>query len=529
MHETKMKIFIKYILFFFLIPFILQAQNTVVTISGSNGNNDVAAYINKGLVFVSATELSTALGGNYYINDDAAKVEMKFPDNKIKFTGRNQFIVIIPRDGGNKEVIQLPVSTLISGKDVYIPLEYCIKYIGKAYGKELKFDTMRRSINIGEIPAIAANPIKRRPPVNSNYDVSGLSVSQKANGTLITLRAKKNVGRMNFSIKETTGILFLYGVTVDPELTSGVASEGIIKKVRQKKVGANTQIEFTLGGEYTNYDAFQDNATNDIFITIQSKIIGDTTSATQLYDLDKWKFDVIVLDAGHGGKDAGAIGVTGVYEKDINLAITKELGKLINEGLDSVKVVYTRDTDEFIELHERGKIANRNKGKLFISIHCNSLGNKNRSARGFEVYLLRPGRTDEAIAIAEFENSVIKYEENPDIYQTLNDENFILVSMAHSSYMRYSENFSDLLNRHWQSSVGIPSRGVKQAGFYVLVGASMPGVLVETGFISNKEDEKYLKSKKGQQQIARTIFNAIKDYKNYYENSFADGTPVDLN
>ena len=133
--------------------------------------------------------------------------------------------------------------------------------------------------------------------------------------------------------------------------------------------------------------------------------------------------------------------------------------------------------------------------------------------------LLRPGRTKEAIAIAEFENSVISLEDDPTRYKQLNDENFILVSMAQASNMRYSETFADMLNTEWIKKVNIPSRGIKQAGFYVLVGASMPAVLIETGYISNKSDAKYLNSKKGQKQIASSIFNAIVKYKKYYKNS----------
>ncbi|MDP3445326.1 MAG: N-acetylmuramoyl-L-alanine amidase, partial [Ignavibacteria bacterium] len=231
----------------------------------------------------------------------------------------------------------------------------------------------------------------------------------------------------------------------------------------------------------------------------------------------KWLFDVIVIDAGHGGKDPGAIGVTGVREKDVNLAIALKLGGLIQQNLPEVKVVCTRKTDQFIELYKRGKIANENEGKLFISIHCNSTEQKDIAHRGFEVYLLRPGRTESAIKIAEFENSVIKYEENPQRYQKLTDENFILVSMAHSQYMRFSEKFSDLLNQDWKKYTSIPSLGIKQAGFYVLVGASMPSVLIETGFLSNRKDEAYLASSKGQNEIANAIFKAISRYKEYYD------------
>ena len=159
---------------------------------------------------------------------------------------------------------------------------------------------------------------------------------------------------------------------------------------------------------------------------------------------------------------------------------------------------------------------------FFISIHCNSTEQKDISYRGFEVYLLRPGRTQRAIAIAEFENSVIKYEDNQQRYQKLTDENFILVSMAHSQYMRYSESFSDILNQEWKQVVKIPSLGIKQAGFYVLVGASMPGVLIETGFLSNRKDEAHVKSSEGQAEIAQAVFNSVKKYKENYEKEFGD-------
>ena len=225
---------------------------------------------------------------------------------------------------------------------------------------------------------------------------------------------------------------------------------------------------------------------------------------------------------GHGGKDAGAIGVNGVKEKDINLAIALKLGKLIEENMKDVKVVYTRKTDKFIDLYKRGKIANENNGKLFISIHCNSTPKKPSDANGFEVYLLRPGRTKEAISIAEFENSVIQYEENPNRYEKLTDENFILVSMAHSSYMKYSERFAEYLHKEFVKHPSLSSRGVKQAGFYVLVGASMPSVLIESGFLSNTNDAKYLNTSSGQQKFAEYVFSGIKKYRESYELEMQD-------
>ena len=238
----------------------------------------------------------------------------------------------------------------------------------------------------------------------------------------------------------------------------------------------------------------------------------------------KWKLDVIVLDAGHGGYDPGSIGVTGVKEKTITLGIVLKLGALITKNLKDVKVVYTRKDDRFVELYKRGKIANEAGGKLFISVHCNSLPHKPNKTRGFEVYLLRPGRTDEAIAIAERENSVIEmepgYEEK---YPELTEENFILVTMAQSAYVKASEEFADLVQKEISSRTKIPNKGVKQAGFYVLVGASMPNVLVESAYLSNRDDERFLRSDSGQMKIADALFRAVKKYKAEYEKQLQEG------
>jgi N-acetylmuramoyl-L-alanine amidase len=194
-----------------------------------------------------------------------------------------------------------------------------------------------------------------------------------------------------------------------------------------------------------------------------------------------------------------------------------KVGEYIKKNMPGVKVVYTRDDDFFVELYKRGKIANEKGGDLFVSIHCNSTPERNSKARGFEIYLLRPGKTKDAIDIANIENSVIKYEDNPARYKELDDENYILTSMAHAAYMHHSEKFSGYLNESFKKHTNRVSRGVKQAGFYVLVGASMPNVLIELGFISNTEEENYLASQSGQEQLAKSIFEGIKAYKNYYD------------
>jgi N-acetylmuramoyl-L-alanine amidase len=231
----------------------------------------------------------------------------------------------------------------------------------------------------------------------------------------------------------------------------------------------------------------------------------------------KWKFDCIIIDPGHGGRDPGTIGVNGTKEKDIALSIALKLGDIIKKYMPEVKVVYTRKTDKFVELYKRGKIANESGGKLFISIHCNALKKKPSAHRGFEVYLLRPGRTDEAIRISEVENSVIKFEKGyKDRYKELDAEQFIILNMAQSAYAKHSQQFASYLHEEIEKGEKIKSSGIKQAGFYVLVGASMPAVLVETEYLSNKKAEEFLISNKGQSHMAYSLYYAINKFAKYY-------------
>ena len=231
------------------------------------------------------------------------------------------------------------------------------------------------------------------------------------------------------------------------------------------------------------------------------------------------KLDVIVLDAGHGGKDSGAIGPGGYMEKQAALGIVMKLGALIQKAMPGIKVVYTRHDDRFVELYRRGEIANAAHGKLFISVHCNSTPEKPSNASGFTTYFLRPGKTETAIHVAARENAVIKYEPGHHHYQSLSDVDYILTSMSRNQDVKFSETFASLVQRELHSRLSIPDNGVSQAGFLVLIGAAMPNVLIETGFISDPKDEAILKSQAGEEKYAEGILAAIKRYKAIYERS----------
>ncbi|TVQ17291.1 MAG: N-acetylmuramoyl-L-alanine amidase [Bacteroidetes bacterium] len=227
----------------------------------------------------------------------------------------------------------------------------------------------------------------------------------------------------------------------------------------------------------------------------------------------------VVIDPGHGGRDPGAIGLL-AKEKDIVLAISLKLGEYIEQNFDDVEVIYTRTTDEFIELRNRTQIANDNKADLFISVHCNA--SPSRRAFGTETFVMGLHRSKENLAVAKKENASILYEddylETYDGYDPNSPEANIMFSMFQNHYLNQSLTMASLVQDQFRDRAGRHDRGVKQAGFLVLYNIAMPGILVEAGFLSNDQEEKYLISETGQAHIASAIFRAFRDYKTYQDN-----------
>ncbi len=232
---------------------------------------------------------------------------------------------------------------------------------------------------------------------------------------------------------------------------------------------------------------------------------------------DKLVFDTIVIDPGHGGKDPGTVGYRGTKEKDIALIISKKLGDYINQYLPDVNVVYTRDDDTFLELAERGQIANDVEGDLFVSIHGNAF--RSSKVRGTEVFFLGLHRSQESFEIMKRENAVFNTDGKQ--FFELTEEDILIYELAHSGYIATSEHIASMIDDQFTNRANRKSRGVKQAGFQVLYEASMPAVLVEVGFLTNPSEQRFLTSEYGQSIMASAIFRAIRDYKVEYEKTEA--------
>ena len=231
----------------------------------------------------------------------------------------------------------------------------------------------------------------------------------------------------------------------------------------------------------------------------------------------------VVIDPGHGGRDPGALGRRG-KEKNINLSVALKLGKLIQDNCKDVRIVYTRQKDIFVGLDRRAQIANNAKADLFISIHTNSVA-KGRTVRGTETYTLGLHRTDDNLEVAKKENSVIliesDYEQRYAGFNPNSAESYIIFEFLQDKNMEKSVDFATLIQRQFKNTAKRIDKGVHQAGFLVLRETTMPGVLVELGYISTPDEERYLLTEAGTDALANSIYRAFISYKDQHDSPSA--------
>lgn len=244
----------------------------------------------------------------------------------------------------------------------------------------------------------------------------------------------------------------------------------------------------------------------------------------------------LVIDAGHGGRDAGATRDR-IKEKDINLKVALSLGALIEQNHPDVKIIYTRKKDVFVELNERANIANRAKADLFISIHVNAVP-KSTGVSGTETFVLGLSRSDDNLEVAKRENSVIlledNYEQKYEGFDPNSIESYIIFEFLQNKFMEQSITFASYIQKEFSRTAKRIDRGVKQAGFLVLRQVSMPSVLIELGFVSNTNERNYLTSKNGQDNLCKSIYGAFLKYKTEHDRksvvaSTSPNTPKNTN
>ncbi len=441
------------------------------------------------ILYVSTKDIAKSLNSKLYENIERKKLVIYTAGRKIKISGGTSYIIV------DDKSFQIFRETKVEYGDIYVPAEDFFNLIKKIILPGLTFDFKKRYLEIDVV----------------KFDITGINIETKSNGTIIRLSTKKPFSERNISSfinKHGWYYLTIANAFIDTSIINNGLSRGIVNKIESDQINETAQVAFKIRSKVISHDWYQNLDPSEIIITLRTPL-GKVEE--HINDIkDQWMLNTVVLDPGHGGKDPGALGKYGTKEKDIVLDITKRLGLLL-EIKAGIKVIYTRDEDVFVPLMDRTRIANESNGKIFLSIHANA--HKNRKIQGFETFLLSPGKNEDAIEVASRENSVIKMEEKVSQYENLTGENLIMATMAQASFMKESEELASKVQTELGKKLKTPNRGVKQAGFLVLIGASMPNVLIEVGFISNPSEEKMLKQSSYKQKIAEAIYEGIKKFK----------------
>lgn len=446
--------------------------------------------------YVSVDELARAL--SFQVNSDSRKkqIELQMLDNTVRLTAFSPFIKI------NSRLVQIPISVLYRNGTFYIPLEFFIPLLSDL-SIAVEYSREHREIYFG----------------SRTENLVSVEIIDLDNGTLARIQCQTLFKRSNIFTSDSNDWFYIdfYGGKVDTSGTFDIVNKSnFIYNVIPIQLSDETcRLSFQYRGQIIERQVYVDEEQKQVVISLRTREeISDSLLDELAKERQKWEIDTIVIDPGHGGKDPGAIGRAGTYEKYIVLEIAKELKKQLQRNLNA-NVVLTRDRDRFIPLRQRTKFANEMGGKLFVSIHADA--NRVRSVNGFTVYFMGPAKTEQAREVAQFENSVIRFEESKDPYESISDLSFILGANAQNAYNKESQDLAALIERELSLHCDMKSHGVRQAGFYVLYGASMPNVLIETGYISNYRDERKLQDKNFQKNIARAICNGILHFKRRYE------------
>lgn len=511
---------IKYI---FLILLFLQSiwaeRLMIISPVPKTGQNEIRVLTIEGSKYLSLQDLAAACGVRTYYRKESGKLVLFFSEVKIKIPAYSTFIMF------DSQILHMPQPAVRIDEDMYIPVYPFMDYLKDRAVSDLQYvftergtEMLLRDNRIKDAALLREIALKQRTRGNLLLKVD---YEEKANGITARIKTKgtfKDADLSYFFKDDDWFYLTVYGASCDSTALSALAPSPSIQRVEAIPKENSVQLMLQLNRKFTSADAHFDLRTGRILVSLFLPL---NRNIKQKIERAKtaWVVDTVVLDPGHGGKDPGTPGRWGqMHEKDIVLDVALRVGELLEKKSD-LKVVYTRKTDKFVPLWKRAEIANKNSGKIFISLHVD--GNENHNVDGVCFYLLRPGKSEDAIKVAEAENSVIQLEEESDKakYEGYDDITNILANMVHSVNMRDSERMAEIFSKHFGQDVDQKNRGVKQAGFYVLVGADMPKLLCELGFNSNRGEARKLNRSRHRQQIAEAICNSIIEFKEVCDQS----------
>lgn len=478
----------------------IRAQAAVrVDFGGKRSPSTLGSTNIAGEEYVALDDLARVLGAGQFWRTETKKMVLVIGEHKVKVTARNAVVVVDDRR------FLMPVKALYGVGGILVPIKHFVPLISELLSEKMTWTPTERvlKVSLGE------------------HNIQGVDISPKSNGTLVSI-ALSGPREFELSTSRPNWLhLSIFGGTLRPSEINSLEKSGQIQEVRAYQFPDCAQISFKLTKEAISYKAYRRTDPDRILISLRREPSATWNASEDLirargFEEERVRnpVDVVVIDPGHGGKDPGAIGATGLQEKEVVLDIAKRLANLLDSRL-GMKVIMTREDDTFIPLSTRTKMANAQGADIFLSVHANA--SKRRQADGFETYFLDQAKNDAGRAAAILENSALKFE-GPQIAMVgMSDLDFILYDMIQNEFHQESEHLAGIIQGELEKKLHIKSRGVNQAPFYVLNGAYMPAVLVETAFISNAEEEALLKKRWFRQRIAESLYESVRVFKEKYE------------
>jgi N-acetylmuramoyl-L-alanine amidase len=471
-------------------------------------------------LFISAYDLARIFKATKFWNATNRKLVMRIGNHRYLFTVDTRAVVV------DEAPVLLRVNVRYDRGAVMIPLEFITGVLAPRMAEKITLDPGRLLLSIGS-PA---------------YNVTGIEILDDKDGTRAVLTLTEEL--LYHIDSDTPGILRLkiYGGRLDPLSFTRGEGAGLLNRVRAeqaehdaylffdvKKTVRRFRVEFETAGARGG-PAGEGGAPLKLVLFLergaQPEIPEVDFAGKKMVEMldegAKRKLvepvRTIALDPGHGGPDIGKVGPSGAREKDLNLQIALMLRDRLAEEL-GVSVVMTRTDDVFVPFDQRVETANAAGAQLFISIHCN--GWFTSDAEGFEVIFLAPARTEDEARLARDENASAAYERRTAGDDGGTDIDFILWDMVQNAYLNESSDLAEMIQREMNATLGIRNRGVKQTGLRVLKGLSMPGVLIETAFLSNPKEEKLLLTPEFREKIVEAVIEAVRKFQSRYEGARA--------
>lgn|SRR5574341_374578 len=478
----------KLTLLIWILALVSLSYSEPIQVEKSGQSFTLEAQRIEGILRLSVSDIAKIFGSEIYFNPLTKKAVVQIDNHSAEFSLFSPYMEV------DQTVYNLTYPVQLFQGDFYVPIVSLVPILELICTEKIFWDPAQLTLKFEK----------------KELNLTGYQVSERSNGLVLEIFLAERLRYEIYTSENRWLNINFFSAKVN-EVDFPVNRNSPVQEVKFYPLEVSTQISFKLDRSFTSY---RDEILNDplrlqISISSSNHISGgNSNNLPKSFDN---LVDLIVIDAGHGGQDYGAIGPTGLTEKEVTLDIAWRLEKLLTKA--GFKVILTRKDDTFIPLADRTQIANSNGADLFVSIHANS--SRKRSISGSETYFLAQAKNDEARAVAAWENSSLRYEkENP---EELSDLDFILLDLVQNQFLKESSDLAYMIQDNMDRKLPITNRGVDQAGFFVLNKAYMPAVLVETAFISNRSEEKLLKKDSFRQKIAEGILDSILNFKEKYE------------